>query len=167
MDLSNNVLYGNLINGIFNNLFNTIFNNVIQDNSHNSLLNIDISNNQVLDISYCNIYTMHTQMNYNNDVIIQENNNIDNNIDNYKDKYNNIISELNTYKESHPTLFKLWITYLNKKFQEFEVQKLKLFKVFDYATNTISNIKNGSNDLTEENIILLLIYSQYLSNNNI
>lgn len=152
-DISNNISYYTNEN----NLFNMSVNDFILDNSSNynifsillPSLNREIYNEPQ---SQTQTQTQIEEINYN---------------ENYKESYNKIINELSNYRNSHPILFKLWSNYLNKKIIQIDKELYNLFKIFNYANNTIHNIQNGSNDLTEENIILLLIYSQYLSNNTI
>jgi clumping factor A len=104
----------------------------------------------------------------NTDTNSQSDNDTNSNSENsINDEYNKSIVNLLNYNTSHPILFKIWSNYLNVKKMQFEKSKNELLKAINYANNTINNINNGTLDMREEYIILLLIYSQYLSNNNI
>jgi len=158
-DQSGNIVdeYGNILVNydIFNNNHDIQINNIIRDNN---LYNNENEPNCQNEIN--NEAESYSENETNSETESYSENNID-------DKYNKSIETLLNYNISHPILFKLWSKYLNLKKNQYEKSKNELLKSINYANNTISNINNGALDIPEEHIILLLIYSQYLSNNNI
>ena len=78
---------------------------------------------------------------------------------------NNIIKQMNLYKNSHPNLVNCWTNYIELKKKNYESTQYYTGLLIDindneyYHYNIILNyLKNGYDDFTIANIMLIFIY---------
>ena len=77
---------------------------------------------------------------------------------------NNTINKIDSYKNTHPNLVNLWTSYLELKKKNYAFVQTQTGLLVDFNENEneytgiLDYLKNGYNDYTNQNIMLIFIY---------
>ena len=74
----------------------------------------------------------------------------------------NTINKIDSYKNTHPNLINLWKSYLTLKKKNYDFVQTQTGLLVDFNENEytviLDYLKNGYNDYTNQNIMLIFIY---------